>query len=248
MPRRAATLGADPIPSCGRERERVEFPRGTSFAAGGLPQIAYSFLPMKRRMLLFAALLLAAALAATVRATELARFSQVLTVEQRAAAGLDQLTSDQLAVLDALVRHDDAYAVPSTAAHPRPVRFSQRLNADERRNAGLVHLSADQLARLDALVEQRVPLRVSFVTPAAGATTPTVEVERVRPQIHGAVTLGMGWGSGGYSEMGGSMVVDYSDPAHGLDVLMGYSEVHTKGAYLYRGCPDTYGGPFGRWR
>jgi hypothetical protein len=203
---------------------------------------------MKRRILLLAALLLAAALAATSRAADFTRFSQVLTAEQRAATGLDQFTSDQLAVLDALVRHDDAYAVPSTAEHPRPARFSQRLNADERRNAGLTRLSADQLARLDALVEQRVPLRGPFVAPAAGATTPTVETERVRPQIHGEVTLGMGWGSGGYSEMGGSMVVDYSDPAHGLDVLMGYSEVHTKGSYLYRGCPDTYTGAPGRWR
>jgi hypothetical protein len=203
---------------------------------------------MKRRMLLLAAALLAAALAATVRATDLTRFSQVLTAEQRAATGLDQLTSDQLAVLDALVRRDDAYAVPSTAAHPRPARFSQRLNADERRNAGLARLSAEELARLDALVEQRVPVHLPVVAPAFGATTPTVEVERVRPQIHGEVTLGMGWGSGGYSEMGGSMVVDYSDPAHGLDVLMGYSEVHTKGSYLYRGCPDTFAGASGRWR
>jgi hypothetical protein len=203
---------------------------------------------MKRPMFLLAALLLAAALTATVRAADFTRFSQVLTTEQRAVTGLDQLTSDQLAVLDALVRHDDAYAVPSTAAHPRPARFSQRLDIDERRDAGLTRLSTDQLARLDALVEQRVPLRFPIVAPASGATAPMVEIEHVRPQIHGAVTLGMGWGSGGYSEVGGSMVVDYYDPAHHLDVTMGYSEVHTKGAFLYRGCPDTYAGPSGRWR
>ncbi len=202
---------------------------------------------MKSWILLLVALLLAAASTATVRAGDLMRFSQVLTAEQRAATGLDQLSSDQLAVLDALVRHDDAYAVPATAAHPRPERFSQRLNADERRNAGLTRLSSDQLARLDALVEQRVPLHIPVATAASRAAEPTVEVERVRPQIHGEVTLGMGWG-GGYSEMGGSMVVDYSDPAHGLDLLMGYSEVHTKGAFLYRGCPDTYAGTPGRWR
>jgi hypothetical protein len=50
----------------------------------------------------------------------------------------------------------------------------------------------------------------------------------------------MGWGSGGYSEMGGSMVVDYYDPAHNLDILMGYSEVHTKGPAYYRNCPDGF--------
>jgi len=221
---------------------------GTAIAAGGLLQNAYSYLTMTRRMFLLAAALLAVALTATAWATDLVRFSQALTAEQRVVTGLDQLTSDQLAVLDALVRHDDAYAVPSTLAHPRPARFSQRLNADERRNAGLTRLSIDQLARLDALVEQRVPLRVPAVVSASAVTTPTVEVERVRPQIHGEVTLGMGWGSGGYSEMGGSMVLDYSDPAHGLDLLMGYSEVHTKGSYLYRGCPETFAGPSGRWR
>jgi hypothetical protein len=203
---------------------------------------------MKSWILLLVALLLAVASTATVRAGDLTRFSQVLTAEQRAATGLDQLTSDQLAVLDALVRHDDAYAVPSTASHPRPERFSQRLNADERRNAGLTRVAADQLARLDALVEQRVPVRSPVASAAPRAAAPTVEVERVRPQIHGEVTLGMGWGGGGYSEMGASMVVDYSDPAHGLDLLMGYSEVHTKGAFLYRGCPDTYAGAPGRWR
>jgi hypothetical protein len=195
---------------------------------------------MKCRMLLLAAAVLAVALTATVRAADVTRFSQVLTTEQRADTGLDQLTSDQLAVLDALVRHDDAYAVPSTPAHPRPARFSQRLSADERRNAGLTRLSPDQLARLDALVEQRVPLRVPFVAPAAGASASAVEIERVRPQIHGEVTLGMGWGSGGYSEMGGSMVLDYYDPAHNFDLLMGYSEVHTKGPAYYRNCPDGF--------
>ena len=203
---------------------------------------------MKRPLFLLAVALLAVALTATVRAADFTRFSQVLSAEQRAATGLDQLTSDQLAVLDALVRHDDAYAVPSTVANPRPARFSQRLNADERRNAGLARLSTDQLTRLDALVEQRVPLRIPVAAPTAGAAAPTMEIERVRPQIHGAVTLGMGWGSGGYSEMGGSMVVDYYDPAHNFDLLMGYSEVHTKGGYLYRGCPDTYTGAPGRWR
>ena len=122
------------------------------------------------------------------------------------------------------------------------------LNADERRNAGLARLSADQLNRLDALVEQRVPLRVPFVAPAAGVSASAVEIERVRPQIHGAVTLGMGWGSGGYSEMGGSMVVDYYDPAHNLDITMGYSEVRTKGSFLYRDCPGTYVRNSDRWR
>ena len=221
--------------------------RGTAFAAGGLPQIAYSFLPMKRRMLLLAALLLAAALTATVRATELSRFSRCSPPNNvRPPASINLPPTNSPCLTPSCARRRLRRALHGGA--PAPGAFSQRLNADERRNAGLVRLSPDQLTRLDALVEQRVPLRVSFAAPAAGATTPTVEVERVRPQIHGEVTLGMGWGSGGYSEMGGSMVVDYSDPAHGLDVLMGDSEVRTKGSYLYRGCPDTYGGPLGRWR
>jgi hypothetical protein len=203
---------------------------------------------MKRRMLLLAAALLAAALPATIRATDLVRFSQVLTAEQRSATGLDRLTADQIAMLDALVHRDDTNAVPATAAHPRPSRFLQRLNADERRNAGLAQLSADELARLDALVEQRVPLRIPVAAPISAATAPTVEIERVRPQIHGSVMLGMGWGSGGYSEMGGAMVVDYYDPAHNLDITMGYSEVRTKGSFLYRDCPGTYVRNSDRWR
>ena len=209
----------------GLVRNRVQVPRDPSRDSWHCPQVTT---------------IEATELLEKFRAGDLTRFSQVLTAEQRAATGLDQLTSDQLAVLDALVRHDDAYAVPSTPAHPRPARFSQRLNADERRNAGFTRLSVDQLTRLDALVEQRVPLRVPFVAPAAGVSASAVEIERVRPQIHGEVTLGMGWASGGYSEMGGSMVVDYYDPAHNFDLLMGYSEVHTKGPAYYRNCPDGF--------
>jgi hypothetical protein len=204
---------------------------------------------MKRRMLLLIAALLAATLAATVRAADGTRFSQVLSAAQRSAAGLDRLASDELAILDALVRRDDADAVPATIDHPRPTRFTLRLNADERAAAGLPRLSVDELTRLDALVEQRVPLRLPVTVAVSSAPMPTVEIERVRPQIHGSVTLGMGWGSGGYSEMGGAMDLDYYDPAHGLDLQVGYSMVRTKGpSYLYRDCPGTYAGSFGRWR
>jgi hypothetical protein len=200
---------------------------------------------MKRRMLLLAALLLAAPLGATVRAADVTRFSQVLTAPQRMTAGLDRLTSDQLAVLDALVRYDDTHTIPATVTHPRPARFSQRLDADERHHAGLDLLSAEELARLDALVEQRWPLRAPVAAPVSRAPTSgapglTPEIERVRPQVHGSVTAWMGWGSGGYSEQGGAMDVDYYDPAHHFDVQLGYAEVHTKAPAFYRNCPDGF--------
>ena len=47
----------------------------------------------------------------------------------------------------------------------------------------------------------------------------------------------MAWGSGGYSEKSGSMVLNLEDPVKGYSISIGYSETHTKGGvpyYLYR--------------
>jgi hypothetical protein len=46
----------------------------------------------------------------------------------------------------------------------------------------------------------------------------------------------MGWGSGGYSEKTGAMMLNYTDPARGFSVSVGYSESHVKGpgTYIYR--------------
>jgi multidrug efflux pump subunit AcrB len=58
--------------------------------------------------------LTASLFAASLYAGDTQRFSQSLTAEQRTTAGIDQLNSDQVAALDALVRLDAHQAAAAT--------------------------------------------------------------------------------------------------------------------------------------
>ncbi len=168
------------------------------------------------------------------------RFSATLDPAEAAQVGLVRLSSDQVAVLDALVRHDAVTVANASSAHPVAARFSQRLSADERRNAGLTLLSETELARLDDHVEgfsrPAAPGAVSatLATPATATTSPTAVQWKQEPEIHGSVSFMVGAGSHGYSEYGGAMDVTYFDPAHGFELSAGYAELHTSGGTCYR--------------
>lgn len=183
-----------------------------------------------------------AAVAARATVTEV-RFSRTLTATEQSATGLGKLSSDQLAILDALVRHDDD--LKARSSKPRAARFSERLSADERRNAGLTLLSPAEIEALDATIDH--PSESIATTSAATLASPDSRSAAVKPiytraapEIHGSVTLAYGWGKGGSSERGGSMVLSFEDPEHHFAVLVGYSEVHAKGPAFARDCTDGY--------
>lgn len=173
------------------------------------------------------------------------RLSRTLVPDEYASAGLSQLSSDQVAILDALVRRDIAAAErPLRSKETRAAKFSDRLTEDERKNSGLTLLSKEQLARVDEYVARLSPTEAGgsgrFVATSgdpSGVVT-TRELKR-SPEIHGSISLLYGVGSGGYSERGGSMVLTYEDPS-GLALAVGYSEIHAKGGYLRRGCRGHY--------
>ncbi len=180
-------------------------------------------------------LLSLAASAPYARAEEDVRFSATLTPAQRAAAGLDQLTPDNVAVIDGLVRQDAA----ASRFRNNPVegtRFSQRRTAREREIAGLDHLATAQLAALDERVRLQLagpapePAATAALTSAATAGSGGVQaVAYKRPlELHGEVSYTVGWSKAG-SFQGGDLVVSYDDPAHRYSVLVGYSEYHGKG-------------------
>jgi hypothetical protein len=162
------------------------------------------------------------------------RFSKVLTAGERTDAGIGRLSSNQLAVLDALVRLDLRTRARPDSVHPAPARFSQRLSAEERRNAGLDLLTGAELARVDTLVAAFE----SGPTPVAGVNSVLRNGERMAkdplPEIHGTISFTAGAGSGAYTEMGGAITLDYYDPAHDFSVFFGYGEMHTKGPSLFR--------------
>ena len=166
------------------------------------------------------------------------RFSQTLNAEDRAAGGLARLTSDDVAVIDALVRRDTLGRVRSTA-EGTPASFSQRLTADERRTAGLAKLTEAELPKLDALVDrfQSAKLARTLLSPPtylsrASRVVPS-EAKKER-EIHGSFSLSYGWGSGGYSEKTGSMILTMDDPARRFSITIGYTESHIKGGSIYR--------------
>lgn len=208
---------------------------------------------MKLRALLLvcagsAALVLAAH---SAHATEAPlRLSQSLAPAERAAAGLDRLSSDQIAVLDALYRRDlVTQAAPRRAAAPAAAaRFSQRLSADERRNAGLVVLNEAELDQIDALASRRSNETLARTSPAQPAYIPVsvrariaeAQARNAAPEIHGSFTLGFGVGSGGYSEKFGGMTLTYEDPARGLAVGFSYAETHVKGGHCSPFLRDPY--------
>lgn len=199
---------------------------------------------MKLWSLLFACL----CLAGLARATETDRFSQWLTTTEQREAGVDKLTSDQVAVLDALVRKDISNRSVGRA-EGSPDEFSKRLKPDELRNTGLASLTAEQVARVDVFVGRFAGAKLArtlLAPPVYISRTPPrpEQTERKKErELHGTFSLSMGWGSGGYSEKSGSMTVRMDDPEHNFSLSVGYSETHVKGpsGVIYR---DGYYPPF----
>lgn len=186
------------------------------------------------------ALAVALSFGALARAQDDVRFSKALAPQEFTASGLSSLSSDQLAVLDALVRRDIAGSY-RTSTSPRADRFSDRLSADERRNAGLETLADAERLQLDACVQRLIappPPSSSLVGPGSAGLANAVQSVKIRrePEIHGSVSLMVAAGSHGYSAYGGGMVLTYDDPANRFSVAVGYSEIHEKGDYLWRDC------------
>jgi hypothetical protein len=200
---------------------------------------------MKRPLRLLFGFVLLAAGASSLQAAEDTRFSKTLSTEETSTLGVARLSSDQIAVLDALVRRDIDRA-GYVSKQPRAARFSQRLTADERRNAGFDTLAETEVTQLDTTVERLMPKPRTAQTFSAGGggpySVPSVKIRR-GPEIHGEFTLMVGAGSGGYSEYGGAAVFTYDDPANGFALSVGYAETHSKGGYLHRGYYDRYWRP-----
>jgi hypothetical protein len=164
------------------------------------------------------------------RAAADGRFSASLTVEQRERTGLAQLGGDNLAVIDGLVRQDEA----ASRFKDNPVdhtRFSARRTPRERELAGLDRLTAAQLDQLDPLVAERIagpePVPAAARSAASGHAVRSATAPRPL-EIHGEVSFTYGWGKGG-SFTGGSLVLSYEDPLDRYAVVMGYTEFHGKG-------------------
>jgi hypothetical protein len=209
-----------------------------------VPESPPGMSPLFRPLLASALITLAAvgAGASAARAQDL-RFSVTLGAEERAAAGLTKLTSDQVAVIDAFVRRDTASrSSNSTPVAPEKANatFSERLTAQERQTAGLGGLTAQEIRRLDGFVDQQQSARLArtllapptYISRSARVKPTEKKAER---EIHGSFSLSYGMGSGGYSEKTGAMMLSMEDPDRHYAIAIGYTESHVKGGnYIYR--------------
>jgi hypothetical protein len=161
------------------------------------------------------------------------RFSETLSDAQRAEAGLTQLTEDNVAVIDALVRQDIA-TLKRRGSLGSFGEFSQRRNEHEREIAGLARLTPAQLARLDGLAGVRIspPAPINIAETKSSKPTPGLLVKPVERssalEVHGSMSLTYGWSKNG-STRGGEMVISLQDPARRFAINIGYSEYHDKG-------------------
>jgi|GEM_PF-1199742 len=181
---------------------------------------------------LFLALLCGCA-ALLARAASDVRFSATLNPDLRNRTGLSQLTPDHLAVIDGLVRLDEAASKFKDNAVDQ-TRFSQRRTPRERDISGLNQLSPAQVSLLDDLIGYRItgiaPASMANATTIASSTGTAVKPNRPTAQleIHGEIGFTYGWGKGG-SFRGGEIILTYDDPAGRYGVLVGYSQYEGKG-------------------
>lgn len=186
-----------------------------------------------------AVLCLAGGLAGVTRAGEEteSRFSSTLSPAQQAETGLDRLTVDNIAVIDALVRLDAAAATRLVRNNIRTTHFSERRTAHEREIAGLDRLTPEQVRKLDQFVALRIPAPVpsdadlAYASVRLDATTP-VAIKKPAPEIHGSLSLTYGWSRGG-SIRGADTSVTYVDPRKRYSITVGYSEYRGNGLAPY---------------
>jgi len=203
---------------------------------------------MKSRTLFVLVSLMTSAVFAFASQPDDRRFSSTLNLSESARTGLNRLSSDQIAALDAIVRHDAIVAdADPTPKIPRAAQFSQRLAANERELAGLALLSDSELTQLNASVERIVhpPVQAEIEDSGDGKRFNSIMLRR-DPEIHGSVTLMVAGGSGGYSAYGGEINLTYYDPAHHLAIDLAYSEIRSsggRGGYYNRLYPYSYRRP-----
>jgi hypothetical protein len=179
--------------------------------------------------------LLGSALLATTAcpARAAGRFSETLSETDWKACGLDGLSSDQVAALDALVhRVTDAAKDEAAATLSQP--FSQQLIPDEFGAAGLGRLSAAQLAQLNAqvgaILAQGGPPALTALAPPRSSPPIQTEREPTASDLHGFVALTYGFG-GGTSLREAKTALDYGDPTHPLEIGVSYSQLEGKRPY-----------------
>lgn len=158
-------------------------------------------------------------------------FTETLAIEERSTSGLAKLSPKQIEDLNRQVTKE------LTLARQGDVRgfatsFSQRRTEAQRKSAGLDLLTDAELKVLDDVIA-RTMARPSLPGTLARVTSiDSIETTRIKPEVHGEVSLTYGMASGGRSFYGGSMAVTYEDPNSGLSTAIQYSQFRGDGLFF----------------
>lgn len=163
-------------------------------------------------------------------------FTESLASEEQSSAGLAKLSSSQIEELNRqitkelkLARQGDVRGFSTT--------FSQRRTAEQREAAGLDLLTDAELKSLDDVIARTMSRPSLPGTVARVTSIDTIETTRIKPEVHGAVSMTYGMASGGRSFYGGSMAMSVEDPKTGLSAAIQISQ--------YRGDGLFFGGGYG---
>ncbi len=163
-------------------------------------------------------------------------FTESLASEEQSSAGLAKLSSKQIEELNKqitkelkLARQGDVRGFSTT--------FSQRRTAAQRTAAGLDLLTEAELKVLDDVIARTMAQPSLPGTVARVTSIDSIETTRIKPEVHGAVSMTYGMASGGRSFYGGSMAMSVDDPNTGLSAAIQVSQ--------YRGDGIFFGGGYG---
>lgn len=159
-------------------------------------------------------------------------FTETMAPAEQSTSGMGRLSPKQIEELNRQVTKE------LTLARQGNVRgfatsFSHRRTEAQRKAAGLDLLSVTELKVLDDVIA-RTMARPSLPGTVARVTAiDAIETTRIKPEVHGEVSLTYGMAGGGRSFYGGSMAVTYEDRKSGLSAAIQYS--HFRGDGLFFG-------------
>ena len=172
-----------------------------------------------------------------------ASFTATLSPEQKTESGLTSLSPAELAALDRLVAADVTLRAHLPALTDP---YTRRYSETETKEAGLDRLTPEQLAKLDGLITSAVASAPPLPQPRERPRVRDGEIlsEKGRLQVHGGMSLTMGWASGGRNFREVGAWVSYFDPVTGLG--LSYSFSRTSGDLLgsYYGRDYSYNAPY----
>jgi len=151
-----------------------------------------------------------------------ASFTATLSPEQKTESGLTSLSPAELAALDRLVAADVTLRAHLPALTDP---YTRRYSETETKEAGLDRLTPEQLAKLDGLITSAVASAPPLPQPRERPRVRDGEIlsEKGRLQVHGGMSLTMGWASGGRNFREVGAWVSYFDPVTGLGLSVGFS-------------------------